>query len=240
MGKKLSEISQPLGALVDDFHVCQSCGFVKRGRIPYPCSHCGQGSEGQPYFNVPTVPLINLMQSSYQQKSIESHRRTVSDDDLQLAVLIFFCTFVEVLVENFLLELMKAKEIPIVDRRKKLKTKKYYWNRTDQVFKELVNEEWSDVIEVLSKDANVNYENTLDFYKKVEKYRQGILHSGTAAAADQPETEDDKIRLGVPQNYPKMCIDDGIMPLMDLFVALHNRYVPALYISSKRKYGKAT
>ncbi|HWS86416.1 MAG TPA: hypothetical protein VN282_05615 [Pyrinomonadaceae bacterium] len=226
---KISEITeQSLAPLVDIFNVCQSCGVVdadrERGRVGHPCACCGAKSEGAlSYFGLPADSLIDLMQESFHQKPRQTRggRSLAKDDAHRLAVIIYFCTLGEVLLDHFLRELMRALQIPPGAQERILSDNLFSKDRVEKVFPSLVSEKWNAVIRELSQGSKLDYEKTVKFYLEVVKARNHFLHRGN--------------RWAVPKTMPEGCME-GIWPLMNLYVALHNRYVPALYAGQKRKY----
>jgi hypothetical protein len=226
---KVSEITeQPLGPLVDVFNVCQSCGVVdadrERARVGHPCARCGTKSKGAlAYFGLPANALIDLMQESFHQKprATQGGRALAKDDVHQLAVIIYFCTLGEVLLDHFLREVMYALRIPSAVQERLLSDNSFSRERVDKVFPSLVGEKWKAVIKELSGNSKLNYEQTVKFYREVVNARNLFLHQGN--------------RWAVPKSMPEGCME-GIWPLMNLYVSLHNRYVPALYADQNRKY----
>ncbi|HEX8843475.1 MAG TPA: hypothetical protein VF791_02470 [Pyrinomonadaceae bacterium] len=226
---KISEITeQPLGTLIDIFYVCQSCGIVdsdsERGAVGTPCAHCGAKSKGGlSYFGLPVDALINLMQESFHQKprQTKSGHSLVRDNVHQLAVVIYFSTLGEVLLEHFLRELMWAFQIPTGVRERVLNDNLFSRERVEKVFPSLVNEKWNAVIKELSKNSKLDYEKTVKFYLQVVNARNQFLHRGS--------------KWAISKSMPEECMEE-IWSLMNLYVKLHNRYVPAIYADQKRKY----
>jgi hypothetical protein len=169
---KISEITeQPLGPLMDIFHICQSCSLVdadqERCAVGHPCAHCGETSRGAlSYFGLPVASLVDLMQESFQQKPrVAEHGRALAKDGVhQLAVVIYFCTLGEVLLDHFLRELMHALQIPQGAQERILTDNLFSKDRVEKVFPSLVNEKWKAVIKELTKNSKLNYERTVKFY----------------------------------------------------------------------------
>lgn len=115
---------QSLGLVLADFHICQHCHIVDRDsnriKVGYPCPNCGTPSPaGRMYFNVSVHSLINLMQEFFHkdQSKLETPEDELFDEVSQkksskLAVIIFFATLREVLLENLLYDLMIAQNLP--------------------------------------------------------------------------------------------------------------------------------
>lgn len=224
---KVSQISgQSLSTLVADFHVCQFCGVVDRDpermKVGYPCPNCSQRSNGGLlYFGLPTHALINLMQESFHQRAIQSNHFPTSGNAHKLAVVIYFCTLGEVLLEHFLRELMLALQLPTRVGNRILDDNLSTKERVEKVFPSLVGEKWKTVVKELGKNAQLDYEQTVEFYRKVVRARNPFLHSGN--------------KWAIPAGMPAECMEE-IWPLMNLHVELHNRFIPVLYAAQKRQY----
>ena len=143
---KISEITkQSLSTLVADFHVCQFCSVVDRDyervKVGHPCPNCSERSKsGLLYFGLPTHALINLMQESFHQRPTQSNRLPSSGNAHRLAVVIYFCTLGEVLLEHFLQELMYALQLPTRVRNRILDDNLSTKERVENVFPSLVGE----------------------------------------------------------------------------------------------------
>lgn len=224
---KISGITkQSLSTLVADFYVCQSCGIVDRDRgrveVGYLCPNCGKESEGGlQYFGLPIHALVNLMQESFHQKPTQSSRLPSSGNAHKLAVVIYFCTLGEVLLEHFLRELMEALQLPRSVQDRILEDNLFAKVRVEKVFPSLVGEKWNTVLRELSKNTKLNYEETVKFYLQVVKARNLFLHKGN--------------KWAIPESMAEECMEE-IWSLMNLYAQLHNRFIPAHYVASKRQY----
>lgn len=200
----------------------------ERGRVGHPCAHCGAKSEGGlSYFGLPVNALINLMQESFHQKPrlTRGGRALAKDDAHRLAVVIYFCTLGEVLLDHFLREVMHALQIPAGAQERILSDNLFSRERVEKVFPSLVGEKWKTVIKELSVKSKLDYEKTVKFYLEVVNARNLFLHRES--------------KWAVPKDMPEGCMEE-IWPLMNLYVVLHNRYVPPLYANQKRKYRTIT
>jgi len=154
---KISEVTrQSLSTLVADFQVCQFCGIVDRdhgrAKVGYPCPNCGERSKGGlEHFGLPIHALINLMQESFHQKPTQSSRLPISGNAHKLAVVIYFCTLGEVLLEHFLRELMDALRLPASVQNRILVDNLFSKERVERVFPSLVGEKWNAVIKELRR-----------------------------------------------------------------------------------------
>ena len=160
---KVSEITgQSLSTLVAAFHVCQCCDLVDRDhermKFGHPCPNCGGRSKGGlQYFDLSTHALIDPMQESFHQKPTQSSRLLSSSNAHTLAVVIYFCTLREVLLEHFLRELMRALQLPRAIQERILADNLFSKQRVEKVFPSLGDEKWKTVVRELSKDSELDY-----------------------------------------------------------------------------------
>lgn len=200
-------------------HSCNKCGYLIKNREWYPqdyrCPNCGNSRiKPKEYFHNAFGTLANLIQNYYQLVNDNnfSPETPIKPYDIQLTVVIFFCSFVEVLLEHFLRELMSSKGVSKNDQEKKLVDYKFVYNRVNNLFNEYTGEKWKVVVADLSRSSKerFDYKKVNDFYvNEARKARIEFLHKGD-------------LSLITPE-MPKEC-NDNIPPLVSLFVDLHNRY----------------
>ncbi len=220
--------TQPLSTLVADFFVCNCCGIVDRdeerclkGR---PCSACGDPSRGgHSYWGMRVDALIDLIQEAYHRPespdwapwlnaAVASHR---------LAVVIFFCTLGEVLLDHLLIECMLALKIPPKVRDRLLEDNLSAKQRVDRLFPTLTGSSWRKAVSNLDPGSKLAYSATVAFYLDVVEQRNTLLHSGGVWAV-QPK-------------MPQECLR-RISPLLNLFGALHDAFVHHAYLQKDRRY----
>lgn len=224
---RISETTkQSLSTLVADFYVCRFCAVVDRDRgrleVGYSCPECSGTSEGGLlYFALPAHTLINLMQDSFHQKSTRSDRVPTGGNAHKPAVVIYFCTLGEVLLEHFLRELMDALQLPKSVRDRILDDNLFPKGRVEKVFPSLVSEKWNAVVKDLSRNSKLDYEKTVKLYLEAVEARNRFLHRGN--------------KWAISEGMPKECMEE-IWALMNLYAELHNRFVPALYAAQRREY----
>ena len=220
---------QPLSTLLADFLICKSCQVVDRDhermRVGYACSNCGVPGDGaRAYFPMSVVSLIDLMQEFYHMKQ-ESGSELGEDLNLdkkgnhRLAVVIFFCTLGEVLLEEFLTHVMMKLELPPSIQKRLLDDNMFVKQRIEKVFPALTGVQWKETVHKLSKGKQLNYSKTAEFYQTVIKKRNVFLHKG--------------IKWAIPKEMPENCLRQ-IWPIVNLFVALHNEFITSS--AAKRSY----
>jgi len=205
---------QHLGALIADHCECSFCGIVdrdpERTRVGYPCPNCKrEGDGGETYFHLGIVSTINLIQEFYHTPgkhdlySVGSHK---------LAVVVFFCTLVETLLENILRERMCAQKIHGQVQERLLSDNLTSKQRTNKLFPALFNNTWKEAVAKAARaQPKMDYPGTLDYFLKVVKARNRFLHPPGS-----------KWAIGL--DMPRQCLR-RIPSLLGLFVWLHNHYV---------------
>lgn len=210
---------QSPSSLLATFLVCDSCRFIVKFDFQmgsgYKCSRCGfHGDAIGIYFPSTVSSLIDLMQEFYHLKQGVTPNPLAltkqTEGNHQLAVVIFFCSLVEVLLQHFLNECMLKVKLPYNIRKRLFDDTQSVKQRIQKLFPPLTGVKWKDAVKTLSKRGELNYHETVEFFKRVSDVRNKLLHEGTDWV--------------VPDDMPKQCIYH-IWPLICLFVALHNEYV---------------
>lgn len=211
---------QELSTLLSDFMICTSCEFVdrdhKRQRVGYQCPRCRVvGTGAELYFPVSVSTLIDLMQEFYhlkQEKDVDSARisKIQNESNHRLAVVIFFCALVEVLLQHFLERRMSRMGLSHEVQEKLLKDNISAKRRFQELFLTLIGAKWKKIVKMLTKQAELNYIEAIDLYELAAKKRNLFLHEGN--------------KWAIPEDMPEKCLRH-ISPVLNLFVALHNEYI---------------
>jgi hypothetical protein len=210
--------NQQLSSLLLDFNICAKCKTVDRRMerefVGYECPDCGTPSNGgKGYFSISVATLVDLIQDYYHLSKDTLNQQAskgTSSNKLPLAVIIFFCTLGEVLLEDFLVECMKERKIPDQVQKRLLDDNLFSKQRIDKLFPLFTGISWRSAIQKLDKKAELNYEETVKFYLDVVEQRNKVLHKGYV--------------WNVPPDMPKLCMQN-LWPLISLFVALHNEFI---------------
>jgi hypothetical protein len=211
--------NQLWSTLYADFMICESCKIVdrdhKRIQVGYKCPNCGVPSNAaMRYFDHGVLSLIDLMQEFYQLKqgvykeSDAPIKREKSGH--KLAIVIFFCALTEVLLQHFLEQLMYKSGLEYKIKYRLLDDNRFIKQRIDKLFPALTGVKWNESLKKISENVELDYIETIKFYKKASKARNLFLHEGN--------------KYAIPQNMPEQCIDH-IWPLICLFISLHNEHI---------------
>lgn len=207
--------TQPLSGIIADYCECEHCRIVDRDRdrelVGHPCQHCGAaGRGGQTYFHLGVLSVINLIQEFYHTPSKNSDG--VSVDSHKLAVVVFFCTLVETLLENLLREIMAAKKIDDRIQERLLVDNMTSRQRVEKLFPALAGEKWKAAVAAAERaHPKMKYQAALEFFVEAADARNKFLH---------PPGNQWAIGL----KMPSQCL--RTMPtLLSLFAWLHNRYI---------------
>jgi len=209
--------NQRLSSLFRNFIICETCKRIgreqEREKTGYKCPYCGAESEPIEYLYLNALKLIDLMQELYhsaQEEAPDSKRR--DRRDIQLAVVIFFCSLGEVLLVQFLENLMIKMGLPLEVRKRLLDDNQSVKQRLEKLFPTLTGvKKWKKAVRTLDRERpELNYIETVRFYEKVRDVRNKFVHGGN--------------KWAIPQEMPEQCIRH-IWPLVHLFVDLHNKYI---------------
>ena len=200
-------------------HVCESCNIVdddrNRMRVGYECPICGvPGKGGKIYFHMNVIRLIDLMLAFYkpgQRAALVSNApKNGVKYESRLAVVIFFCTLGEVLLQHFLQWHMWKLGLPSEIQKRLLDDNPFVKQRIEKLFPTLTGAKWNRAVGNLGTAASVNYAETVAFHKRASEARNEFLHRG----------ED----FAITQEMAEGCMHQ-VWPLVSLFVDLHNKYV---------------
>jgi len=184
-----------------------------RTTVGHPCGRCKvPGDGGLEYFHIGVWSLINLMQEFFHSNATPVNADTIGtepDNTHPLGVVIFFCSLTEVLMENFIEEVMCEQKIPPNLQERLLQDSLFFKRRAEKLVPSLIKDKWSAAVAAVSTSEK-NFKATLDFYYDTAKKRNVFLHRGE--------------RWEIPKELPRECLD-SIPQLLEFFVRLHNRYV---------------
>jgi len=201
-----------------NFIMCDYCYIVdrdiKRLRVGHKCSNCGNAGTAISYFNISVLSLIDLIQEFYSTDIIfkeEEFNTGQRDINIRLAVVIFFCSLIEVLLHHFLVQFMIIKTGKSEKEREKLLNDNISISKKiNNLFPSLTGDKWEEAICKINNNVELDYAETSDFCIRAKDARNTFLHKGYKRA--------------IPKDMPEECIKQ-IWSLLSLFVALHNEYV---------------
>lgn len=215
---KSRKSNQRLSIIVDGFLMCDSCKIVdrdrKRSRVDYKCPHCETPSKGgHQYFLLNADILIDLMGNLYRPKQKPASEGGVSPQQNkhdQAAIVIFFCSLGEVLLDQFLQELMLKAGLSQEIHDRLFEDNLFMKQRLEKLFPALTGVKWIKAVKMLNEGVNRHYIETHKFYQRMSKVRNDFLHKGMI--------------WSIRESMPEQCIRH-IPFLLHLFVDLHNEYV---------------
>jgi hypothetical protein len=159
------------------------------------------------------LSIMDLMQEFYharprrmEESVLLQHTR---GNNHHLAVIIFFVTFFDLLLEHFLRQKMIVAKLPFEIQDRLLDDSRYTPRRINRLFPTLTGTKWSAAVSVMRSRAELDYEDSVAFYDRAREIRNRLVHEGA--------------QWIVPEEMPKQCIEH-LNSLVNLFVALHNEY----------------
>ena len=221
--KKIKD--QKLGLLLADFQMCRNCRVVDRdqGRIRYGhnCGTCGApGEGGLMYFEVSVLFLIDLIQEAFQSPAVDRTDRNGSIREAHnVSVVLFFCTLREIVLNWLIGHLCWAQKIPKPVYERLLADSNTYALRQNSLLPSLTGKKWKSLVAQESRSSQLDYVELDEFLRKAVEARNKFMHEGK--------------QWGIDRKLAESCIDH-IWPLLNLYVALHNRYVHPLHFATSK------
>lgn len=215
---QLSEIdSQPASSLVCDHLICRACGVIDRDydrlRKGHRCSTCGSESEaGSLVFPISIHVLVDLVQQAFHSQS--PTRPLNAPQGADVGAVLYFCTLREALLNTFLVNNLRAREVPEPLISKLLDDNKLASQKFGGLFTSVVGVKWEEAVGQVSLQTGVDYKSVSALMRSAAELRNEFLHSGRAWA--------------LTREFATQCVD-SMGELVGLFVSLHNEYThPAL------------
>lgn len=195
---------------------CKNCGIVNiLPNTDYECPNCKAPGSSPMYFGPEVYSLLDLLENFYFEPSIPNKSKTprpVNEIKKQdLAILIFFCSLVEVLLYHFLVVCMNKKKIPVEIQERMLNDNVTDKQRVEKLFPVLTGDKWKNAMRKITNRSKINYTETVKFYTDTAApLRNNLLHQGDKRA--------------IPKAIAENCIKYA-QKFIYLFVELNNRYI---------------
>lgn len=220
----ITQIKSSLSTLIADYLECQECRVIdrelERTRSGYKCPVCGNISKGgKLYFHLNIHILIDLIQESYH--SITSKQKTEKlyegEGPHDISVVIFFCTLREALLDNLIINLMRAQNLSVGVSERLLSDNKFHIQKQDKLFKSLTGVKWNEAIDYLNENGNLDYKEIDKFIVSVVIARNSFIHEG--------------FKWSIDRELSTNCIKN-LQGLINIYAEMHNNYVHPLYKQS--------
>jgi len=199
------------------FSWCRKCNYVDIfPNTDYGCPKCNTPGSSPMFFSSEIFSLLQLIEDFYfaENDPIDSKDDFVNNEINRndLAIIIFFCSFVETLIDHFLMVLMNKMQLPNKVQERLLDDNLSSKQRIEKLFRSLTNIKWKTALNKLNKDyKQFDFVGTVNFYiNSVKPLRNRLLHRGDKWSISK-ETSEKCV------NYTKQ--------FLYLFVALNNKYV---------------
>lgn len=207
----------PFSEILADYVICESCGFLWRvdraSQLEEACPICNAGAaRTRLYFPTAVYTLVDLMQNFY----LDAGER----ENHILSVVLSFCSFTELLMQNFLMNRMMRLRIPHEIRERILADYPYMSDRREKLFPILTGRKWRDALNHLEPDQTTGFLALDESYQRLSRTKNLFLHRGNKSTLSPEMT------LEAVHNIPGM---------LKLFTTLHQAYVfkaPGEVISS--------
>jgi len=149
--------------------------------------------------------------------------RVASDDNHatihSVAIVIFFCTAREALLNWLIQHLCWAQKIPprIYDRL--LADNNVHMKRQNALLPSLTGKKWKALVEQEGVASNIDFRDLNALLERAADARNAFVHEGKSAEIDR--------------NLASECVKN-FPALIEFYVALHNRYVHPLHLKDIR------
>lgn len=221
--KAITIKNQSLSSLLSNHQVCESCRIVDRDEercdTDYKCPKCGSESKGGVmYFHLTIHTTINLMQEAFHSEdkvSLSEKGSTPINNSHNISIVLFFCTLRELLINYLIQELCVAQNIPKLIHQRLIDDNKSYIQRQNKLLPSLIGDKWKDAITLIDEKHELDYLELNDFLKCASDARNNFMHEG--------------LKWSISPEMGGKCIEH-IWPLLNLYVALHNKYVHPNYL----------
>ncbi len=199
--------NKPFNEILTDYVICESCGFLRlvdlAEQLEDSCPICGAGTNrSRLYFPTAVYTLINLMQNFY----LDAKGRETNI----LSVVLSFCSFTELLMQNFLMNRMMRMRIPHELQERIFADHPYMSERRENLFPILTGRKWRDALHHLDPELVPGFLALDDFYQQLSQTKNLFLHRGNKSTLSPEMT------LEAVHNIPGMLV---------LFTTLHHEYV---------------
>ena len=221
---------RPLGEVIDNFFICEKCHIVdtdsRRTERGFKCPQCLEiDDRGMSYFSTQVTSLITLMQEFYHTQQI------ISDDkgevhipfwagNIKLPVVIFFATLRELLLNNLIDELFRAKKIDGDICERLLSDSPTHRQRLDKLFRTLTGKKWKAALTLIDNKEGIDFISLNKFIETVVRVRNEFVHDGNTW----------EIKDSMADDYMK-----NIYPMLQLHAFLHNYFVFTIYDFNKEE-----
>ncbi len=207
---------QSWSTLLTDWQICHKCNYVFSSidtRVGQICEHCNQIRETNViFYGLGVANIIDLMQEIYflKAKPISEIDNSFETNNHQLAIVIFYSTLVEVLLEKFLINMMNKMNLPSNVKERLLDDNQSFQQKITTLFKTITNYSWNNIVKQLNTENDMGYIKLCEFSRDVRRKRNLFLHKGN--------------KYCILPDMPEQCCLN-ISPLLHLFVDLNNYFV---------------
>ena len=208
--------TEPLSAIIASFSTCRVCGFatgdLQIALKGHPCEHCGAPSKGGILlFGMGVLSMVDLMQELYHLKTSEQNRNQpvyLQRENHLIAIVVFFCSLGEILLEGFLRRLIVRLGLP--ERVEDELMSDFSINGRIHMFEVLTGRTFTLAVKELDAKGTHTCRDVFKFYLDARSKRNHLLHAGNVLIVDE--------------SLPRECLLQT-PKLLALFVGLHNKYI---------------
>lgn len=218
---KLTDVDgQALSTITAGWFECQCCSIVdtnmERMRKGFVCPSCSQTTDGtQLYFHINIRILIDLIQEAHlsAEAPVKAEKLYKGEGANDVSVVIFFCTLSEALLENLIIRLMSALNLPWSVRDRMMSDNRFHLQKKNKLFGSLAGDKWSEATAKINAESKRDYIKLDNFVANCAETRNEFVHSGR--------------KWSIDAGLRKSCVNN-VWELVNFYAALHNLYVQPL------------
>jgi hypothetical protein len=203
------------------YRICHHCGAVdkneKRAERTFLCPQCHLESGGSlAFYDVSVLMMLELLRESYHSADAIPETREdwgfKREQTHHAAVITFFNTIKEILLERFILHHLDANQIPANLQLRMLSDNDSHSRRLNRLLPSLIGHKWNIIVSQIDTPEET-YGKLDKFLEESSRARNELLHEGAIQKIDR--------------NLSTRCMEH-IPTLLELYVVLHNKYVHPL------------
>ena len=169
------------------------------------------------YFELSVHLLIDLIQESFGSLGPDSAKPNESSSNAHnVSVVLFFCTLRELLLNSLIAHLCWAQRIPRAVHERLLADSNSHALRQNNLLPALTGKKWKALVAEEARSSQLDDVEIDEFTRKAVEARNKFMHQGNG--------------WGIDRALASGCIH-RIWPLLNFYVALHNRYVHPAYLA---------
>ena len=216
-----------LSSIGMQYEICPECSAVAYDLYApiagIECRSCGKPIHSHRWF-FQDLLLLDLIREAYNSIPESGDANQAYPHDAErthaAAVIVLFCTLKELLLLRFMYSLINAKELADPIQERLVADNNTHEKRRRKLFPSLVGVSWDDALLAVETEEPAEFSSLDKFLEEITNVRNEFVHKGIFAHLDVLNA--------------KQCVL-FLVPLLELYVRLNNRYVHPIRLDAIRK-----